>query len=58
MERWDIRQDSPNAVMTLIKVITYFTCGCGNHKVTAADPSIIGITSELGAIMHSNTVIK
>jgi hypothetical protein len=44
--------------MTLIKVITYFTCVCGNHKVTAAGPSIVGMTSEIGAVIDSNTVMK
>jgi hypothetical protein len=58
MERRDMPQESPNAVITLIKVITYFTCACGNHKVTTADPSIIGITSEIGTIMNSKTIIK
>jgi hypothetical protein len=42
--------------MTLIKIITYFTCDCGTHKVTAAD--LIGIRSEIGTIMDSNTAIK
>lgn len=55
MERWDIQQDSQNAVMTLIKVITYFTCDCVNHKVTGADPNIISIPSEIDTIMNSNS---
>jgi hypothetical protein len=44
--------------MTIIKVITYFTYDYGNHKVTTADPNIVAITSEIGTIMDSNTVIE